>query len=266
MKKLLFFYIIGTLLVSCKTEFESIRTSGDPEQIYKKALEYYDKKEYYKAQSLFELAIPYYRGKELAEELYYKYSYTFYYNGEYILSSHYFTNFARTFYNSPKKEEMQYMSAYAQYQMSPNYKLDQTYTKKAIEEFQRFANLHPNSDKIPEINRLIDEMRGKLEKKAFESAKLYYDIGEFQAAVQTFDNVLKDYPGSDKSEEARFLKLKAAYILAENSVYEKKEERFDETIIHYNEFIKKHPRSKRLDDAKDIYANSIKELKKFGRV
>jgi outer membrane protein assembly factor BamD len=150
--------------------------------------------------------------------------------------------------------------------MSPNYKLDQTYTVKAIEEFQRFANTHPNSDKIPEINRLIDEMRGKLERKAFEAAKLYYDIGEFQAAVQTFDNVLKDYPGSDKSEEARFLKLKSAYILAENSVYEKKEERFDETIVHYNEFIKKHPRSKWRKDAIEIYDNSTKELKKFGRV
>jgi outer membrane protein assembly factor BamD len=266
MKKILFFLLFGFLLVSCKTEFETIRTSGDPELIYKQALEYYEKGDYYKAQSLFELAIPYYRGKELAEELYYKYSYTFYNTGEYILASHYFTNFARTFYNSPKKEEMEYMSAYAHYEMSPNYKLDQTYTVKAIEEFQRFANTHPASDKIPIINKHIDEMRGKLEKKAFESAKLYYDIGQFQAAVQTFSNVLKDFPGSDKSEEARFLKLKSAYILADNSIYEKKEERFDETIVHYNEFIKKHPKSKRLKDADEIYQNSIKELKKFGRV
>jgi outer membrane protein assembly factor BamD len=252
--------------MSCKTEFETVRTSGDPEVIYKKALEYYEQEEYYKAQDLFEIAIPYYRGKELAEDLYYKYSYTFYYNGEYILASHYFNNFARTFYNSPKKEETEYMSAYAHYQMSPNYKLDQTYTEKAIEEFQRFANIHPNSERIPEINKLIDEMRAKLERKAFESAKLYYDIGQFQAAVQTFDNVLKDYPGSPKSEEARFLKLKAALTLAENSVYEKQEERFMETLNHYNEFIKKHPRSRKAKEADQILENSKKELKKFGRV
>ena len=78
--------------------------------------------------------------------------------------------------------------------------------------------------------------------------------------------MLKDYPGSEKSEEARFLMLKSSYILAENSVYNKKEERFDMALKHFANFAKKHPDSKWIKEAYDIYENSLKELKKFGRV
>ena len=266
MKNTVWVVALIIFFASCKSEFESIRTSGDPEAIYKKAEEYYDIEEYYKAQSLFELAIPAYRGKEIAEQLFYKYAYTYYYTGEYILASHYFKNFTNTFYNSPKREEMDFMSSYALYKLSPNFKLDQSYTTKAIEGFQLFANTYPNSERVSEINDLIDEMRRKLEVKAFDQALLYYNIGQFKAAVVAFDNMLKDYPGSEKSEEARFLKLKSSYIIAENSIYDKKEERFDLALKHYTDFIKKHPTSKWMKDAENIYENSIKELKKFGRV
>ena len=266
MKNTFWIFLLLVLLASCKSEFESIRTSGDPEKIYKRAEEYYDLEEYYKAQALFELAIPAYRGKELAETLFYKYAYTYYYTGEYILASHYFKNFANTFYNSSKREEMDFMSSYALYKLSPNFKLDQSYTDKAIEGFQVFANTYPKSERIKEINDLIDEMRSKQEKKSYEQANLYYDIGQFQAAVVSFDNFLQDYPGSKMSEEARFLKLKASFIISENSIYEKQEERYDKTIKYYTDFIKKHPGSKYLNEAQNIYESSIKELKKFGRV
>ena len=266
MKKSLWIIPFFFLLIACKSEYEAIRTSNDPERIYTKALEYYDNEEYYKAQSLIEIALPYYRGKEVAEEMYYKYAYTFYKNGEYIIASHQFKNFANTFYNSPKKEEMDFMSAYSLYLLSPSYKLDQTYTMKAIDAFQLYANTYPNSERIPEINRLIDEMRAKQEEKAFHQGELYYNIGQYQAAVQSFDNMLKDYPGSPRTEEARFLKLKSSYILAENSVYDKKEQRYDETIEYFEEFQKKHSDSKWIKEALDIYQNTLKELRKFGRV
>ena len=266
MKNTFWIFLTILLFTACKSEFESIRTSGDPEKIYKKAVEYYEDEEYYKAQSLFELCIPHYRGKELAEDLFYKYAYTYYNTGEYILAAHYFKTFANTFYNSPKKEEMDFMAAFANYELSPNYRLDQSYSAKAVEGFQSFANLYPTSERIPEINRLMDEIREKQEIKSFNQAILNYNIKQYRAAVVAFDNMLKDYPGSPMSEEARYLKLKSSHIIASKSVYERKEERFDIAIKHYNEFIKRHPKSKWIKDAKEIYNNSIKELKKFGRV
>ncbi len=172
MKKSVLFLFVSLMIISCKSEFESVRTSNNPELIYKKALEFYDQEEWLKAQTLLELSIPNFRGKEEAEELFLKFAYTHYYNREYILSSHYFKNFSSTFYNSDQKEEAEFMSAYSNFKMSPNPKLDQSFTEKAIEGLQRFVNTYPRSERVEECNTLIDEMRRKMEIKAFQQGEL----------------------------------------------------------------------------------------------
>lgn len=253
--------ILVFALCSCKSEFELVRTSNDPAKIYQTALKYYDQGEYEKAQSLLELSIPNYRGKEEAEDLFYKYANTHYFLGEYILASHYFKSFSNTFYNSDKKEEAEYLSAYSNYKLSPNSNLDQSYTLKAIDGFQKFINTYPRSTRVDECNKLIDEMRVKLEQKAFDQGKLYYNISQYQSAVKAFSNMLADFPESSRAEEVRYLMLKASYQLAKKSIYEKKQERFEETIKLYERFTKKHPRSKYTDEVKRINKTTLRELK-----
>lgn len=255
--------MVSISLISCKSEFERIRTSNNPEKIYAKALEYFKNKDYGKAQSLLELSIPNYRGKEEAEDLFYKYAYTHYHLGEYILAAHYFKSFATTFYNSDKREEATYMSAYSNYKLSPNARLDQTYTQKAIAEFQTFINTYPRSKRVEEGNTLIDEMREKLELKAFQQGKLYYDLKEYQAAVQSFQNVLKDYPDTDEEEEIKYLIIKASYQLAQKSVYSKKEDRFLQTKKMYDQFVDEFESSKYKREIDDIYNKTQLELNKF---
>ncbi|MBP8240211.1 MAG: outer membrane protein assembly factor BamD, partial [Saprospiraceae bacterium] len=157
----------------CRSEYEKIRTAGDPETIRKKAFEYYDEKDYVKAQSLLELSLPSFKGKKEAEEIYYRYTYTYYHTRQYLLASYYFNSFVQTFGGSPYKEEMAFMSAYSNYKMSPTFRLDQTHTLKAIEDFQLFTNTYPESERVAECNKLIDELRSKLESKAYDEGELY---------------------------------------------------------------------------------------------
>jgi outer membrane protein assembly factor BamD len=264
MKKGIFSFIfLLSILYGCRTEFETIRTSADGNLIYSKAMEYYEQEEYVKAQTLFELAIPAYRGKAEAEDIYYKYAYTYYYTKEYILASHYFKNFSNTFYNSPKREEADFMVAYSNYQMSPSYKLDQTYSAKAIEGFQLFINSHPNSPRIEECNNLIDEIRAKTELKAFEQGKLYYHLRQYSSAFQSFENMLKDYPETQRAEEARYYICISSFLLAENSIFSKKEERYLDALKKAEEFLKRYKKSKYKSDVQDYLNNTKKELKKF---
>jgi outer membrane protein assembly factor BamD len=228
-----------------------------------KANEYFDNEEYANAQTLYELVIPYYRGKKEAEELFYDFAYTHYYLSEYILAAHYFSNFARTFYNSKWREECVYMAAYSNLQMSPNHRLDQSHTNKAIEEFQAFTNKFPESDRVEECNRIIDELRAKLELKAFEEGRLYYDLKNYNSCITSFDNMLKDFPDSPNAEEVRLLILKSLFEWAENSIYSKKEERYRETIKRYNQFIKKYPSSNFASEVKAIKQRADEALKTF---
>ncbi len=250
-------------MLSCKSSYEEVRTSNDPEKIKATADKYFDNKDYIKAQSLYELVIPFYRGKEEAEDLFYKYAYTYYNTEQYILAANYFNSFTKTFYNSPKKEELAYMSAYSNYLMSPNSKLDQSPTTRAIEELQTFINTYPNSPRVDQCNALIDEMRKKLENKAYNTAKLYYDLANYQSAVLSFENLIKDFPETNRKEEVRFLTIKSNHELAKNSIYEKKKVRLEDEIEKCNKFMARYPNSENIREVEQILTYCNNEIKRF---
>lgn len=261
MKKFPLIILIALLASSCKTDYEKVRTSNDPKLMYEAANQYYEDGNYLNAQTLYELAIPYYRGKEEAEELYFKFANTHYELGEYILSSHYYKNFANSFYASPKKEEAEYLAAYSKYKLSPNHKLDQSYSGEAIDALQNFMNTYPESDKVQECTELIDEIRKKLELKAFEEGRLYYDLKNYNSAIKSFENMLKDFPETKRGEEVRFLILQSSINWATKSVFEKKEERLEGCLEKYNAFLRKYPESSYMDEVESIYAKYQEEIK-----
>ena len=253
---------VGIILFagSCKSEFEKIRSNGDPKVLYKHAYQYYEEEEYQKAQTLFELIISSYRGKKEAEDLYFKYAYTYYHLERYILASYYFKNFAQTFSTSSLREEADFMTAYANYKLSPTFRLDQSYTEKAIEGFQLFVNTYPESPRVKQCNSLIDEMRLKQEMKAFEEGKLYFDLRQYQAAMHSFENLLKDFPETGNADEVRFMIIKASYLLAENSIVDRQEERYKETMEKSDEFLDRAKDKELKKEIRTIKKNSSKKL------
>ncbi len=269
MKKIGIHILLAGIILAfgaCKGEFEKIRASGDWMTQYTEALKYYEKGDYLKASTLLELVIPQLRGKKEAEDIYYKYAYCHYYLGKYILASHYFQNFAATFPNSPYREEVDYMAAYCNYELSPSFRLDQKYTIEAIEAFQVFVNTYPQSERVKECNDLIDELRNKQEVKSFAEGQLYYDRKQYQSAIQSFDNLLKDYPETANAETVRFMILKSSWLLAENSVYEKREERYQSVVTKSNEFLVKYPKSKFKKELNLYKKEANKKLKALSNV
>ena len=262
-KYLFILLIMGVALSSCKSEFEKVRASGDPKLMFEKANQYYDDGKYIKAQSLYELIVASYRGKKEAEEIYYKYAYTYYYTEQYLLAAYYFKNFASTYGASQYKEETEFMSAYSNYLMSPTFRLDQSSTIKAIDEFQEFINKYPGSEHVAECNRLIDELRAKLERKEFEAAKLYYNMKQYEAAIKTFENVLIDYPETSNAMEIRYLIAKAAFLLAGNSFIQKQEERFNIAEKKADEFLNRYKDSSYKKEVAQMLSKSRKRLKEL---
>jgi len=259
--------LLATLFVaslfSCKNTFESIRKSNDYETKLVKANEYYEKEEWYKAQVLLEQLLAVYRGTNKVEEVYFKFAKTHFELRNYILASYYFKNFHNTFQTSQFAEEALYLSAFANFEQAPLYRLDQGNTQKAIDGFQYFANFYPKSQKVAECNKYIDILRERLEEKAFEEANLYFKLTEYEAAITSFQNMLRDYPDSPWCEEGRFLMLNSHFKLAQNSIDLKKVERFEETITEYNTFKRKYPNSKYIGQANSILASSKNLIKRY---
>lgn len=241
---------------SCKSEFERVRVSGNPDLILQKAFDYYEKEQYQRAQTLFDLVLNNLRGRKEAERAYFLYAYTHYHLGQYVLAAYYFKNFSNTFTASSFREEAAFMVGISNYRQSPTFRLDQTSTRDAIEDFQVFSNLFPNSKRVEEANRLIDEMRRKLEKKAFAEGKLYFDLRQYQSAIISFDNLLRDYPESPEIQRVQYLLARSAFELAENSIVERKIERYQQAISRANDFQEKYPNGTYSDEVKGMIAKA----------
>ena len=152
------------------------------------------------------------------------------------------------------------MNAFCYYLNSPNYKLDQSYTKNAIKEFQAFIDTYPQSSRLDTCNILIDKLREKLERKDYEIIKQYYKLSDWKASIVASKNFIKEYPSSNYNDEMYFLIIDSYYTLALNSIHSKKEERLNGAIENYVKFLDLYPKSLYLSRAENIY-NSSKRFK-----
>lgn len=251
---------LGTL-ASCNS-YQKVLKSTDFEYKYTKTKEYYNSGAYFKAIPLFEELMTVYKGTKNVEKLYYFYAYTHYGQGDYLLAAHYFRTFLNYYPKSTYAEDAQFMAAFCLYKMSPVTTLEQTQSEKAIEAFQLYINAYPNSERVARSNDLIDEMRVKLEQKAFESANLYYRLGSYRAASVSFANLLLEFSDTDRKEEIMYLIVKSRYLLAKNSIVSKQEERYTETINSYLDLVDKFPDSSYAKEAESIYTACLENIEK----
>jgi len=240
------------ILISCG-DYNKILKSSDYEFKYKKAVEYYDEGEYVKAGGLFEELVNIYRGTSRADKIYYYYARSMMGQKDYLMANHYFKSLLKEFPGSEYAEESQFMAGYCSYLLSPKPRLDQTVTREAIESLQLYINLYPYNDKVDEANRLIDELQSKLVYKSFLNARLYYDFENFKAASIAIENSLKKYPDSQHREELMYMLLKSKYLLAINSIEEKKEERLSNALDEYFSFVDEFPESKHRREVDKFY-------------
>lgn len=233
---------------SCKSPFEKLKASNNNPKKYQEAVRLYNKKDYQKALELFENLAPHYRGQSGAEDLFFYYAYTNFKLHDYTSASYHFKQFAETYPTSARAEECRYMTAYCYYLDAPNYSLDQSNTQKAIDGLQLFINLYPKSDRVTEASKLIQDLRDRLEEKAYANAKLYYTIGDFQSAVIAMGNVLRDYPDTKYAEELDYLSIIAQYKYAKISRESRQEDRYGSVMNMADQFAEKYPSSKYLSD------------------
>jgi outer membrane protein assembly factor BamD len=250
-RKITTYILAGFFLVSCG-EYQEVLKTKDLDYKFSKAVEYYEAKEFNKAYPIFDELITLYRGTHKAQEVYFYYANTLYMQKNYILAGYHFKNFYKTFPQNEKADEAAYLTAYCYYLEAPAHSLDQAYTYKAINEIQLYINTHPNSERIEDCNMYMEELRGKLETKSFEIAKQYYKTRKYKAAMTAFTTTLSEYPDTPYRQEAMYLKTKAAFKLAENSVPSLQEERFIEARTALNDFEEAYPETEDLQELRKL--------------
>lgn len=268
MARFLYILLFACVLTSC-SEFQKALKSEDIKVKYDVAEKLYDNGKYSKAIRLFEQIAPSYRGKPQAEKLFYMQAQSLYKTKQYYTAGYQFESFTAGYPRSEKAEEAMLLGAKSYYYLSPRFSLDQVDTYKALEKLQLFIDKYPNSQFMPEANQLVQELNGKLETKAFETAKQYYNtadyFGDYNAALKTLDNFLIDFPGTPLKEDALFLKYDSSYRLAINSVPSKMHDRLEAAKVNYAALIKFKADTKYKEQADVMLATIETELQKISK-
>ena len=227
---------LALFLSACKDPLDALRQNPDKFLKYDKAMEFYKKKDWTRAQALLEDLIPLFRGEEQVQQVYYTYAYTHYYLGNYTFANYYFKQYYTTYPNSENAEEALFMSAMASYQLSPRMRLSQDETFKALEQFQFFVNSFPMSKHVLDSNEKIGQLRGKLEEKDLDNARGYYHRKQYRSALHCFNKILEEYPESKHIDQVRIMMVSAAAKYAEASVEELQIERLQKAIEYAERF------------------------------
>ena len=261
MKFRLFVVLIILVLVSSCGQYEKLLKSSDYDLKKTKAKEYYEAGQYVKATELLTQILPRFRATEEAEELNWINAQSYYGMKDFFMAGTYFKSFIDQFPFGKHAEEGNFMGAMCDYKIAPRSELDQENTRNSIEGFNIFLTRFPASSKVDESRKLIKELQEKLVEKSYLSARLYYDMKQYKAAVVALNNSLKEFAETKYREEMMFLKLNSLFLYAENSLANKQKERYQDTLDDYYSFMEEFPKSQFAKGVNNIFQKTNKYLK-----
>lgn len=256
-KNLLVLVGFALMLASCG-EYNKVLKSTDYNYKYEYAKRAFNEGRYAQAYTILGDLVQVFKGTDKAEESLYLLGLSYYENKDYDNAGSYFKNYYQHYPKGQYAELARFYTGYGYYIDSPESQLDQTPTVKAIEELQAFLDFFPKSDKVSIAQNCIFELQDKLVLKELENAQLYYNLGNYmgnnyESAVITAKNAIKEYPYSKYKEQLEMLVLKSRYREAVESVEEKKEERMRTVIDEYYTFVNDYPDSNNRHEADNIF-------------
>ncbi len=263
MKKSTLISALGVLLLfaglsACKSQYDLMLESNDVDAKYKAAFDYFNSGKYNRSAALFESLALLTSGTERYDTVMYywglsNYSYKDYYTAE--------TNFQQYLNYFPQgafAEMAEFLRIDCLYRATLRYELDQTATYTAITAIGEYLTAHPEGANADICRHRMEELGERLDRKAYENAKIYYRMEDYLAARVALRNVLKDDADNVFREEILYYTAMASYKYADMSVPAKKKERFLVFQDDYLNFIGEYPESSHRKELDGLY-NRVKE-------
>lgn len=243
MNKLSYLFLISIFIFTACKSSSLVKPGDSVEVAYQKGVAKYEEGKYGDAADIFETVTRIGRGSEYAQQAQYYLAESYFNMERYIIAESEYLRFITFYPRDPKREEVDFKKAISIYHQSPRYRLDQTATRRAIDEFQLFNSRYPNSEYVTQSAEKINELREKLSRKYFESAEFYSRTDQFKAATIYYDLVIDRYPESKWAETALLNQIETYNDYASNSILSKQVERYELAISSYEKYIQLFPQS-----------------------
>lgn len=262
--RILCIFIVAILFASCG-EYNKVLKNPDREVRYEYAKKYFEEKKYGRTITLLESIMTTYVGSAKEQEILFLMAQAYFYDKDYETATAYFKQYYNKFPRGEYAELARFNAPYGLYLDSPDVRLDQTSTIKAIQGFQEFMEYFPQSDKTQQAQDLMFALQEKLAEKELIAARLYYNLGmyagnNYKACVVTCREALKTYSYSSFAEEFQILIVRAKAEEAVNSIAAKKPTRYREVIDEHFNYTNMYPQGKYLDESTKLYNKASKAL------
>ena len=247
-------------LISCKSQYELLLNSNDADAKYKAAFEYFEAKKYNKAATLFESLSALTDGTERDDTVRYYWGLSNYNFKDYYTAETNFQQFCESYPRSPFASQARYLRLDCLYRQTLRYELDQTPTYTAINAISEYIIEFPSTTHMQQCNDMLVELNERLDKKAYEAAKLYYRMEDYLAARIAFRNVLKEDADNIYREDILYYIAMSSYKYAHQSVQAKQKERYLSFVDDYLNFIGEIPESHYRKELDMVYNKAQKAL------
>ena len=260
------FVVLGAIIAmsSCKSQYELLLNSNDADAKYEAAFEYFNLNKYSKAAALFESLAVLTDGTERDDTVRYYWGLSNYKFKDYYTAETNFDQFIQSYPRSPFTSEARYLRLDCLYRQTLRYELDQSPTYKAINEISAYILEYPSNVHMQECRDMLVELNERLDKKAYEAAKLYYKMEDYLASRVAFKNVLKDDAENMYREDILYYIAMSSYKYAHQSVPEKQKERYLAFVDDYLNFIGEIPESQYRRELDSVYQRAQKALGRHG--
>ncbi|MGE5411989.1 MAG: outer membrane protein assembly factor BamD [Clostridiales bacterium] len=219
-KKILSVLLISLVVAGCATTVNTTNMSADEHLTY--AMKLFNDEDYLTAINEFQTILMQFPGSSVVDQAQYYLAESHFKKQEYILAAYEYSKLIKDIPASKLVPQAQFMLAESYYKLSPDYQLDQTYTKKSIEEFQAFVDFFPTDQRVAEAENKIKELNGKLAQKEYNAARIYEVMENYNAAVYYYTLVEETYHDTKYAPMAMYNKIKLL-IVKKDKVYALKE-------------------------------------------
>jgi len=257
-----FFLVILALvsMASCKSQYEIMLNSNDADAKYEAAFAYFNEGKYSKAASLFESLSVLTNGTERDDTVRYYWGLSNYKFRDYYTAETNFTQFIESFPRSPFTSDARYLRIDCLYRSTLRYELDQTPTYTAINAISEYMLEFPETPHMQECKDMLTDLNERLDKKAYEAAKLYYKMEDYLASRVALRNVLKDDADNVYREDVLYYIAMSSYKYAYLSIPSKQKERYLVFIDDYLNFVGEIPDSHYRKELDSVYRKAQKAI------
>ena len=251
-RKILIVLTVTVSAASCANYYETVMKSSDVDMKYEAAFHYFNRGKYKKAADIFENLRLLCQGTPQEDTVQYYNALSNYKYGDFVTAESNFSHFIEVFPRSPFTKEAEYLRIQCLYDATYRYELDPTPTRKAMVVITEYMYDNPGSEYFDECEAILKDLQGRLDRKNYESARLYYTMEDYKAASYALKNVLRENAENVYREYIMYYIAMSSYKFALNSVSEKQPERYLVFMDEYYNFISEYPESP-LRKGLDVY-------------